>query len=88
MYVKFLKTHYFRLSRSAGYLFATEFHSTVTKPKVITVNFAVPDINVLREFHPYVVETKRKPGIFDDTISEMSVSLTNKSACITFDGKK
>ena len=57
-------------------------------PGTSEINFAVPDINILREFDPYAVEIERKPGIFTDTIREMSESLHDKSACITFDGKK
>ena len=57
-------------------------------PSASEINFAVPDMHVLSGHDPYAVEIERKPGIYDDTISELKATLQHKSACITFDGKK
>lgn len=39
------------------------------------INFAVPDLNILRKFDPYKVKGERKPGIFEDTIAVMKNNL-------------
>ena len=57
-------------------------------PESSEINFAVPALNQLRDFDPYGVEGERKPGIYQDIIDMLSMNLTKKSACLTFDGKK
>ncbi|KAH3721445.1 hypothetical protein DPMN_064369 [Dreissena polymorpha] len=58
------------------------------EPTSSEINFAVPDVHVLKDFKPYDHSQESTPGIFRDTINQMSKFLENKSACITFDGKK
>ncbi|KAK3103474.1 hypothetical protein FSP39_019495 [Pinctada imbricata] len=62
--------------------------ATTFTPESSEINFAVPDENILRSFDPYLVQGERKPGIYTDIIATLSESLRNKSACLTFDGKK
>ena len=57
-------------------------------PESSEINFAVPGVNQLRDFDPYGIEGERKPGIYPDIIDTLSTNLNNKSACLTFDGKK
>jgi hypothetical protein len=56
------------------------------------INFAVPDTDVLRNYLPYGSisneSNSRRPGIFFDIIESLSKSMSGKSCCITFDGKK
>ena len=60
-------------------------------PDKSDINFAVPDMKLLREFEPYDIEYSNgceTPGISVDMIKEMTRSMEGKSCCITFDGKK
>ncbi|KAH3754240.1 hypothetical protein DPMN_188904 [Dreissena polymorpha] len=58
------------------------------EPTFSEINFAVADVHVLKDFKPYDHSQESTPGIFRDTINQMSKFPENKSACITFDGKK
>lgn len=62
--------------------------STSHTPDFSEINFAVTDLNILRNFDPYKVQGERKPGIFEDIIAVMKNNLFQKSACLIFDGKK
>ena len=57
-------------------------------PESSEINFGVQALNQLRDFDPYGIEGERKPGIYPDIIDTLSTNLENKSACLTFDGKK
>ena len=57
-------------------------------PKSSEINFAMPDVGVLREYDPYSIEGERKPGVLKDTIVLLAENINKKSACLTFDGKK
>ena len=57
-------------------------------PESSEINFAVPSLQQLRDFDPYGIEGERKPGIYSDIIDTLSTNLQNKSAFLTFDGKK
>lgn len=62
--------------------------SDCPKPEFSDVNFAVPDLSILRNFYPYGVQGERKPDIYDDIMSPPNDNLCQKSACPTFDGRK
>lgn len=49
--------------------------STSHTPDSSEINFAVPDLNILRNFDPYKVQGERKPGIFEDIIAVMKNNL-------------
>lgn len=61
-------------------------------PHISDINFAVPDMKILRSFMPYdipcVVDNSREPGILPDMIESMSKAMNGKPCCVTFDGKK
>ena len=60
-------------------------------PETSDINFAVPDIKVLRNFKPYgdnSPQNTRHPGIFLDLLEEVAKALPSTSVCLSFDGKK
>ncbi|CAG2203306.1 unnamed protein product [Mytilus edulis] len=59
-------------------------------PTEADINFAVPDIKILRNFQPYnsTKNNIREPGIFTDIMHDIANSLQDTSACLSFDGKK
>ncbi|WAR15144.1 hypothetical protein MAR_005249, partial [Mya arenaria] len=57
-------------------------------PTTSNVNFAVPDIKILRSFDPYENADRIHPGILNDAISKLGKKIGHVSACLTFDGKK
>ncbi|XP_052268567.1 uncharacterized protein LOC127869949 [Dreissena polymorpha] len=57
-------------------------------PKTSKINFAVPDIKVLRSFDRFKCDSQRDPGIYDDVISLLEQNAGHMSFCLTFDGKK
>ena len=54
------------------------------------INFAVPSVDILRNFSPYSEsETReRPPGMLKDAMQSLAGALKSKSACLTYDGKK
>ena len=54
------------------------------------INFAVPSVDILRNFTPYSEsETReRPPGMLTDAMYSLADALKSKSACLTYDGKK
>ena len=60
-------------------------------PQISDINFAVPDMKLLRNFMPYdipcVVDNSREPGILSDMIESMFKAMNGQSCCIMFDGK-
>ena len=60
-------------------------------PMKSDINFAVPDVKTLSAYNPYSLELGsgvRSPGIAHQVIELLSRNSTNKSYCVTFDGKK
>ncbi|CAC5359049.1 unnamed protein product [Mytilus coruscus] len=58
-------------------------------PSNSDINFAIPSIDVLREYTHYNdCSGKRLPGIFIDVMQKVSQSMKDQSLCISFDGKK
>lgn len=64
----------------------------VYSPEVSDINFAVPDLKVLRKFEPYDIPATdanaRQPGVLKDMIDSISKAMEGKSCCVNFDGKK
>lgn len=55
------------------------------------VNFAVPNIDILRNYDLYVNTEETdisEPGIFENVIQNVATHLTGKACCVTFDRKK
>ena len=54
------------------------------------INFAVPYVDILRNFSPYTEsETReRPPGMLKDTMQSLAGALKSKFAFLTYDGKK
>ena len=54
------------------------------------INFAVPSVDILRNFSPYTEsETReRPPGMLKDTMQSLAGALKSKFAFLTYDGKK
>lgn len=59
-------------------------------PDSSKLNFAIPSVDILREFCPYGNENSkpRKPGIYTDVMGKAAEVLKDTSVCLTFDGKK
>ena len=59
-------------------------------PDVSDINFAIPSLDILRDFCPYGDDNSkpRKPGVYIDIMKKGAEVLQDTSACLTFDGKK
>ena len=84
--------HFMSGFKLSGQIAAGEINRGSLPTGKSNINFAVPSVNVLRNFDPYEVNISdtnpSKPGIFVDVIETLATTMKDKSCCITFDGKK